>query len=494
MEWNNSGIGPAIQKAKSLKALFVVVIHGEEDDENSKTFLDLMDDPSVTSLLSQDTCVALKLKHESEGCKQFNALYPVILVPSIYFIDSSNGVDVEVTGGMQMTKDRLLESIKKALAVAKINPPEPTMHSDNVLSPRGVRVEQAREVLRQTWDSNNEEKSEVTKSNSDSNGEQKQSSESNEAPSSLSLEERVARAKELLAARREKEDEESENKAKNTEKERRQLGKQMQELKRTQEDSEAKKAAEERRKDREETKLARERVKAQIEQDRLEKQAKFDIQKQQELEEKRQREKSALAEQSAQAEKLAAARSTLARVQFRLPEGGARTNAFSADAPLSDIYKYVTEELSDSVTFRSGFSLFVTFPRSLLDEKPMDMSLRELGLAPSGTVLVLPKSGSLVKSSGMGGGIMDFFWLLLTPLTVLWGLLTSFVTPTPATIRPNSTPRAEGTEGRQIRNQGNTKSNNTSVRSDGNIARLRNLSDEDDDENNTWNGNSTQQQ
>ena len=56
MEWNNSGIGIAIQTAKSLKALFVVVIHGEEDDENSKQFLDLMNDTEITSLLTKDNC------------------------------------------------------------------------------------------------------------------------------------------------------------------------------------------------------------------------------------------------------------------------------------------------------------------------------------------------------------------------------------------------------------------------------------------------------
>merc|ERR1739846_218175 len=128
-------------------------------------------------------------------------------------------------------------------------------------------------------------------------------------------------------------------------------------------EKDAQKAAEERRKDREETKLARERVKAQIEQDRLEKQAKFDVQKQQEFEEKKKQEKASLEEKAAHAERLAAARSTLARIQFRLPEGGTRTNAFPADAPLADVYKYVGEELSDFVTFRSGFSLYVTFPR-----------------------------------------------------------------------------------------------------------------------------------
>jgi len=73
------------------------------------------------------------------------------------------------------------------------------------------------------------------------------------------------------------------------------------------------------------------------------------------MEERKQKEKAALEEQSEQAEKLAAARSTLARVQFRLPEGGTRINAFPADAPLSDVYKYVNEELSDSVAFRLVF-------------------------------------------------------------------------------------------------------------------------------------------
>ena len=34
-------------------------------------------------------------------------------MPSIYFIDSTTGVDLEVTGG-EVTKDKLVESIEKA--------------------------------------------------------------------------------------------------------------------------------------------------------------------------------------------------------------------------------------------------------------------------------------------------------------------------------------------------------------------------------------------
>ena len=502
MEWNQSGIGPAIQAAKRSKLLFVVVIHGEDDDEDSKHFLTLLDDQSVTSLLNPDTCVALKIKNESESCKQFSALYPVVLVPSIYFIDSSNGVDVEVTGGGQITMERLLGSINKALGVVKVIPPASVANSDDILSPRASRVEQARQVIREaTVGVAEPDVQEATNEKSDVNSVDKQSVPNEEAgSSSLSLEERVARAKELLAARREQKDVETESQSKNAEVERRQLGRHLQDFKRNQEEIEAKKAAEERKKDREETKLARERVKAQIEQDRLEKQAKFDVQKQQELDERREREKKALEEQVLQAERLAAARSTMARVQFRLPDGGARTHAFSADSPLSEVYGFVSAEMSESITFRGGFSLSTTFPTMLLDEKPMDMPLRELGLAPSKTVLVLPKSGSLVKSSGYGDGIMDYIWLLLTPLTVLWGILTSFVTPTstPNTTSSNAytlpTSNTGGSEGPSAGTQQQTRPKNSSFRNEGNIRRLHNVSGGEEDENNTWNGNSTQQQ
>ena len=119
----------------------------------------------------------------------------------------------------------------------------------------------------------------------------------------------------------------------------------------------------------------------------------------------------------------------------------------------------------------------------------MDAPLRSLGLAPSGTILVLPKQGTLARTRGDGSSIMDFVWLLLTPLTVLWGLLSSFVTPT--TVQTNVTP-TEG-PGQGSRSERKLKTNHTGIRSDGNVARLRNLSD-DDDETNTWNGNSTQQQ
>ena len=43
----------------------------------------------------------------------------MVLVPSIYFIDSTTGVDLEVTGG-EVTKDKLVESIEKAITKMQV--------------------------------------------------------------------------------------------------------------------------------------------------------------------------------------------------------------------------------------------------------------------------------------------------------------------------------------------------------------------------------------
>ncbi len=110
----------------------------------------------------------------------------------------------------------------------------------------------------------------------------KKEEEKGEEVKELSLEERVARAKQLLAAKRaQKEDEESKTET-NKEVERRELGKAMQEQKRRREDEEAMKIAQERRKEKEEEKAAREKVKRQIEQDRAERAAKYSQEKERE--------------------------------------------------------------------------------------------------------------------------------------------------------------------------------------------------------------------
>ena len=305
------------------------------------------------------------------------------------------------------------------------------------------------------------------------------------ASSASSLEDRVLKAKRLLAERQAQKDKEEQEVEKSKEKERRVLGQQMAELKRKQEDEAIKAAAAERRKDKEEEKKAREKIKRQIEQDRLERAEKFSAEKEAARKAKEEKERAALAAAAKRAEEEIAARSSKARIQFRLPDGRSQTKQFDPDEPLSVIYDFVSKGEEIQVPF-AAFSLSTTFPSRKLDDEDKRMSLRRLGLVPSGTVLILPKSGG-GGTVGLGG-VMDIVWLLLTPITALWAIISGFLFPPPRN-NGNAPSSATGARPRGARPDG---SNPRRRGQDGNMARLQDYTD-DDDETNTYNGNSTQQ-
>merc|ERR1712038_694961 len=76
--------------------------------------------------------------------------------------------------------------------------------------------------------------------------------------------------------------------------------------------------------------------------------------------------------------------------------------------------------------YGSNVSLTTTFPSRQLDNESPDTSLRQAGLVPSTTILILPRSsGGRIVSTSADGSIMSYIWLLLTPLTALWGLINS---------------------------------------------------------------------
>lgn len=93
---------------------------------------------------------------------------------------------------------------------------------------------------------------------------------------------------------------------------------------------------------------------------------------------------------------------------------------------MADLYSYVVNEMQ--TPYGSNISLSTTFPSRELDNEPKDKTLREAGLVPSVTILILPKGGrGALAPQGPSGGIFDYVWLLLTPITVLWGIISSFV-------------------------------------------------------------------
>merc|ERR1712203_455006 len=96
------------------KSVFVVVIYGADDDETSKKFLEVLNEADISSKLKKANAVSIKIQNGTESCTQFSQIYPVILVPSIYFIDSQSGTNIETTGGT-LEKEKIIESINKAL-------------------------------------------------------------------------------------------------------------------------------------------------------------------------------------------------------------------------------------------------------------------------------------------------------------------------------------------------------------------------------------------
>jgi len=449
MEWFNGGVGEAIAAAKAKKAIFVVVVKGKSDEDPTKELDKILEDSEVVAALNNMVCISVE--NGTNTCLQFSSIYPVILVPSVYFIDSNTGVDLEITGGI-VTKETLISSINKALA--KVG--------------EGVNAVQATPAVAESKSSEAEGTTEVKQSDSSTSEVVVQSEAANSSRSEIPLEDRVARAKELMAQRQAEREAQEKEKEKDKEKERREVGKALLERKRMQEERDLKEAALARRKDKEEEKKAKEAVKAAIEQDRIDRKAKYDAEKKAAEELRKEKEKDALAAQAALAEKTASERATVARIQFRLPDGSSQTKQFPAESSLSEIYEFVKSGLD---TPFSSFSLSTTFPRRMLDQEDKTTSLKQLQMAPSATILVLPLGGIV---SNQDGGLMSLIWLILTPFTVLWAMLSSFFGPSTSAAQP---PPSTG--------------GGSSSRREGGIGRIRN--DRDDGENNTWNGNSTQQ-
>lgn len=460
MNWFREGIGAAIASAKQKQAIFAVVVKSPAEAEQEESLLldAVLCEDEVISKLSPMVCV--EVESGSTTCSQFAAIYPVMVVPAVYFIDSTSGVDLEITGG-QITVESLLASIQRAydklasLAAPTTDTNIPPTTSATVAEPAPATASvpaPAPEVSIST--SSPPETSAVTP-------------EATSSSSDTSLAERVARAKMLMQQRQLEKDREQEEKERNQEIERRKLGQVLQEQQRNKEEAEIKKAALERKKDKEEEKKAREAVKAAIEQDRLARKVKYDAEKKEAEDRKKEVERASLAAAAAAAEVTAAERASVARIQFRLPDGRNQTKQFPADSPLSELYTFV--ETSVETGF-STFSLSTTFPRRQLDLEEKMKTLRDLQMAPSATVLVIPKVSNTSVSLAGDGSLMSLIWLLLTPFTMIWTLLSSLL-PIPS---QESAPPPPSSNNRQ-----------------GGIGRIRRT--ETDDDNNTYNGNSTQQ-
>nr|CAD7407508.1 unnamed protein product [Timema poppensis] len=332
-----------------------------------------------------------------------------------------------------------------------------------------------------------------------------------EVETAASKEERIKRAQELLELKRLQKLKEEKEKERIKELERRQVGQEVQNMRRLQQDQEIKLLKEERQREKAEDAAARGRILKQIEQDRAERAARFNSEKAAQQEELSKRQQEQLAEQARQLAEKQASSSSVAHIQFRIPNDSPHTHKFAATDTLGDVYTYLNSQLN--LPFRE-FSLFTNFPRRELSQSSNSQTLRDLELVPSAVILILPhhvslliqtSSGSVVTSSGDVSVVTRFIRTLITPIFAIYNYVWSLVfgrgEGSPAegqTERRNTRKEPGHASGSQpnIPSQGVKRRNNLGetkvARREGNIHRLTNR-DSSDDENNTWNGNSTQQ-
>ncbi|XP_068581255.1 UBX domain-containing protein 4 isoform X2 [Cebidichthys violaceus] len=506
MLWFEGSIPDAINLAKQRGSVFVVVI--TDEDEQSAQLISSWEDDTVSEE-AENCCVAIKVDAKSEPCVQFSQIYPVVCIPSSFFI-GENGIPLEVIAGC-VSAEELLKRFNRvkqmhaqqigggtvlleASGPAEASPLDSTAPVPAPAMPVRSATESA--AVPQTA------KASLSNTVADSSlpatvtpAENASSDPATESESNLDA--KVERLTKRLEERQEQKKKGEEEKEIKAEVERRKMGKDVQDLKKKQEGDRTKRLLEERNREKAEEKAARDRVKQQIALDRADRAARYAKTQEEDKTAKQALLQARQAEQEARKEAVVRERSTIARIQFRLPDGSSFTNQFPSQSRLQEARNFAVQEVGKRY---GNFSLATMFPRREFTSEDLDKTLLELELAPSASIVLLPSSrpaNTVIQSSD--GGIWAVLGTLLYPLLAVWRFLSSFLFATPPP--PAATSRGPGQPSGSYTNSASAsdKAKRETVekrpkdfKKDGKICRLRTQEDSED-ENNTWNGNSTQQ-
>nr|XP_020012275.1 UBX domain-containing protein 4 [Castor canadensis] len=508
MLWFQGAIPAAIATAKRSGAVFVVFVAG--DDEQSIQMAASWEDEKVAEA-SSNSFVAIKIDTKSEACLQFSQIYPVVCVPSSFFIGDS-GIPLEVIAG-SISADELVTRIHKVQQMHALKGETSVANSSQ--SESSLSLPPASFERNNTSENSQSRNTELcesppissdTKSDTATGGEnsghdtpsQEPGGYSNQRPAE-DLTIRVERLTKKLEERREEKRKEEEKREIKKEIERRKTGKEMLDYKRKQEEELTKRMLEERNREKAEDRAARERIKQQIALDRAERAARFAKTKEEVEAAKAAALLSKQAEMEVKKESYARERSTITRIQFRLPDGSSFTNQFPSDAPLEEARQFAAQTVGNTY---GNFSLATMFPRREFTKEDYKKKLLDLELAPSASVVLLPAgrpTTSIVHSSS--GDIWTLLGTVLYPFLAIWRLISNFLfsSPPPAQtsgratssepLNPASSSKSEKRE--PVRKRVLEK-RTEDFKKEGKIYRLR-TQDDGEDENNTWNGNSTQQ-
>ncbi|KAM6460589.1 UBX domain-containing protein 4 isoform 2-T2 [Liasis olivaceus] len=493
MLWFPGTIPAAIAAAKQRSAVFVVFVQGQ--DEQSTEMAASWENAKVSEAAT-DGFVAIKIDTQSEACLQFSQIYPVVCIPSSFFI-GDNGIPLEVIAG-SVSAEELITRIHKVKQMHLIKNEglessascSSSLYSNTEDSPSQTVETSETQLERLNLTSDDEVN--LVQTNDKNNRRVEQTTDD--------LAARVERVTQKLEERREEKKKEEEQKEIKKEIERRKSGKEMLEYKRKQEEELTKRILEERNREKAEEKAARERIKQQIALDRAERAARFARSKEEAEAAKAAALQAKQAEMEARKEASQREKSAIARIQFRLPDGSSFTNSFPSDAPLEEARQFAAQIVGNTY---GNFSLATMFPRREFTKDDYGKKLLDLELAPSASVVLLPAgrpATAVVQSSN--GDLWRFLGTILYPLIAVWRFISNFLFTNPPSSQPParhhqqqlSNPSAPNTAetNRQAVRKRMSEKRGEEFKKEGKIYRLR-TQDDGEDDNNTWNGNSTQQ-
>ncbi|RUS82329.1 hypothetical protein EGW08_009919 [Elysia chlorotica] len=271
MRWFEGNVASAVQTAKTQKSVFIVFIAGEgAKTEEMETFLH---SEEVTKPCEESNCVAIKIAGGSNDCKFFSQIYPVVVIPSVFFI-GDNGVPLEVIGECKSSQD-FSEKVTKALEMQK-NMSSLSGAGNTETPNQPAQVEQKSNDMTSTESvqptaGTAEEKRGGAASDAGSGDDSLEQQavggvESTDTPAKL--EEKVDRAKELIEQKRQEKMQKEAEDERRREIERRNIGQGVQKLREQQKEMQLLEAKRELQKDKENDRLARQKVKEEIERDR----------------------------------------------------------------------------------------------------------------------------------------------------------------------------------------------------------------------------------
>ncbi|XP_038645850.1 LOW QUALITY PROTEIN: UBX domain-containing protein 4 [Scyliorhinus canicula] len=516
MRWFSGSIPEAIAFAKQHNAVFIVFIRG--DDEQSTQMAASWEAEEVAEA-TVNSFVAIKIDAKSETCVQFSQIYPVVCIPSSFFI-GDNGIPLEVVAG-SVTAVELVARIQKVkemhrqknVAAAGDNQenhvgqsqasefPENTQPNVPQVSDTKTTETMATTAL-QVRPKESPSKMPGLKDHSDHAGPSGNCCFDETSASSQVGEDLNARVERLTKKLEERREQKKEDEL--TVSFRIDLFflpcKEMVEFKRKQEEDRTKRMLEERSRDKEEERLARERIRQQIALDRAERAARYAKTQEEALAAKRASQQRRINEESRNKEERKET-SKMCRIQFRLPDGSSFTNQFQAEATLAEARQFAESQVGG---LYGHFELAITFPRKQFTKDDYIKTLTELELVPSASIILIPggrSPSSMVRASE--GGLWTVLNALFYPVIAVWRFISNYLFASNSTQRASrgslsqpensrvSSSSASDTD-REVRRRRLLEKRGEDFKREGRVYRLRTEDDADDD-NNTWNGNSTQQ-